>query len=51
MGLTKRLFYRLDLLSFRDGIAEAITANVEARETDAFRTGILSHTRGSEPAQ
>ncbi len=51
MGLTKRLFYRLDLLSFRDGIAEGIEANVEARETEAFRTGILSHTRGSEPAQ
>jgi methylglutaconyl-CoA hydratase len=50
MGLTKRLFYRLDLLSFRDGIAEGVAANVEARQTEAFRTGILSHTRSSEPA-
>ncbi len=45
MGLTKRLFYRLDLLSFKDGITEGITSNVEARQTEAFRTGILSHTR------
>jgi methylglutaconyl-CoA hydratase len=51
MGLTKRLFYRLDLLSFKDGIAEGITSNVEARQTDAFRTGILSHTRSSDPAK
>jgi methylglutaconyl-CoA hydratase len=50
MGLTKRLFYRLDLLSFRDGIAEGVAASVEARQTEAFRTGILSHTRSSEPA-
>jgi methylglutaconyl-CoA hydratase len=51
MGLTKRLFYRLDLLSFRDGIAEGVSANVEARQTEAFRTGISSHTRsaGSPP--
>jgi methylglutaconyl-CoA hydratase len=45
MGLTKRLFYRLDLLSFRDGIAEGVSANVEARQTEAFRTGIRSHIR------
>ena len=50
MGLTKRLFYRLDLLSFRDGIAEGVAANVEARQTEAFRTGILSHTRSTEPS-
>jgi methylglutaconyl-CoA hydratase len=51
MGLTKRLFYRLDLLSFRDGIAEGVAASVEARQTEAFRTGILSHTRSIEPSQ
>jgi methylglutaconyl-CoA hydratase len=51
MGLTKRLFYRLDLLSFRDGIAEGVAANVEARQTEAFRTGILSHTRSTEPSK
>ena len=48
MGLTKRLFYRLDLLSFRDGIAEGVSANVEARQTAAFRTGIQSHMRTAE---
>jgi methylglutaconyl-CoA hydratase len=48
MGLTKRLFYRLDLLSFRDGIAEGVAATAEARLTEAFRTGIRSHTRSSE---
>ncbi len=31
MGMTKRLFYRLDLLSFREGIAEGIRTNVESR--------------------
>lgn len=51
MALTKRLFYRLDLLSFRDGIAEGVSANVEARQTDAFRTGMRSHARGSEPTE
>jgi methylglutaconyl-CoA hydratase len=51
MGLTKRLFYRLDLLSFRDGIAEGVSSNVEARQTDAFRTGIRSHTRGSDSTE
>ncbi|GAC1459857.1 MAG: hypothetical protein PVSMB1_09850 [Gemmatimonadaceae bacterium] len=40
MGITKRLFYRLDLLSFRDGIAEGVQANVDARQTDDFRTGV-----------
>ena len=50
MGLTKRLFYRLDLLSFRDGIAEGVTANVEARQTEAFRTGISSHKRQTPPS-
>jgi methylglutaconyl-CoA hydratase len=50
MGLTKRLFYRLDLLSFRDGIAEGVSANVEARQTEAFRTGISSHKRETPPA-
>ncbi|MFI5244890.1 MAG: enoyl-CoA hydratase/isomerase family protein [Gemmatimonadales bacterium] len=45
MGLTKRLFYRLDLLSFRDGIAEGVQANAEARQTEDFRTGVLRFTK------
>jgi methylglutaconyl-CoA hydratase len=49
MGLTKRLFYRLDLLSFRDGIAEGVSANVEARQTEAFRTAIAGHKKRTPP--
>jgi methylglutaconyl-CoA hydratase len=32
MGMTKRLFYRLDLLPFREGIAEGVRADVESRQ-------------------
>lgn len=45
MALTKRLFYRLDLLPFRDGIAESVRVNVEARQTEDFRTGVLRFTK------
>jgi methylglutaconyl-CoA hydratase len=48
-GLTKRLFYRLDLLSFRESVAEGVAASVEARQTEAFRTGVHSHTRSAPP--
>lgn len=50
MALTKRVFYRLDLLSFRDGIAEGVQANVEARQTDDFRTGVLRFTKKKKGA-
>jgi methylglutaconyl-CoA hydratase len=46
MASTKRLFYRLDLLSFRDGIAEGVQANVDARQTDDFRTGVSRFLKG-----
>lgn len=39
--LTKRLFYALDGLSFEQGIDAGARANVEARATDDFRTGVL----------
>lgn len=45
VGLTKRLFYRLDLLSFRDGIAEGVQVNVEARQTEDFRSAVLRFTK------
>jgi len=45
MALTKRLFYRLELLSFRDGIAEGVEVNVEARQTEDFRAGFLRFTQ------
>jgi methylglutaconyl-CoA hydratase len=50
MGSTKRLFYRLDLLSFRDGIAEGVQANVDARQTDDFRTGVGRFLRRKKPS-
>ena len=37
---TKHLLYHLDALDFDAGMKEAISANVAARKTDAFRTGI-----------
>jgi methylglutaconyl-CoA hydratase len=50
MGSTKRLFYRLDLLSFRDGIAEGVQVNVDARETDDFRTGVGHVLKNTKPS-
>jgi len=38
--LTKRLFYALDGRGFADGIELGARTNVEARSTEAFRTGV-----------
>lgn len=38
--LTKGLFYALDGASFSDGVERGARTNVEARATDAFRTGV-----------
>lgn len=40
MMITKRLFYALDDLDFRQGIAAGVKANIEARLTDDFREGV-----------
>jgi methylglutaconyl-CoA hydratase len=40
LALTKWLFYKLDSLSFEDGIAAGVVTNVEARATDDFKTGV-----------
>jgi methylglutaconyl-CoA hydratase len=40
LGITKRLFYGLDGLDFREGIALGAKTNVEARSTDDFREGM-----------
>jgi methylglutaconyl-CoA hydratase len=40
LAITKRLFYGLDGLDFREGIALGAKTNVEARSTDDFRAGI-----------
>ena len=40
LAITKRLFYGLDGLDFREGIALGAKTNVEARSTQDFRDGI-----------
>ena len=40
MALTKWLFYKLDALSFEDGIAAGVVTNVESRSTEDFRAGV-----------
>jgi methylglutaconyl-CoA hydratase len=45
LRLTKRLFYALDGVGFEEGIALGVRANVEARATDDFRTGVRRFVR------
>ena len=40
LALTKWLLYKLDALSFEDGVAAGVVTNVEARATDDFRAGL-----------
>ena len=40
-ALTKTLFYQLDGLDFRDGVLAGARANVAARATEDFQTGVL----------
>ena len=40
LALTKWLFYKLDALSFEDGIAAGVVTNVESRATDDFKSGV-----------
>lgn len=40
LALTKWLLYKLDALSFEDGIAAGVVTNVEARATDDFRANL-----------
>ena len=50
LALTKWLFYKLDSLSFDDGIAAGVVTNVEARSTDDFKKGVRKFTeRRSKP--
>ncbi|MDP9204246.1 MAG: enoyl-CoA hydratase/isomerase family protein [Gemmatimonadota bacterium] len=44
MAATKTLFYKLDMLSFLDGISAGIVANADARATPAFREGVKRFT-------
>jgi methylglutaconyl-CoA hydratase len=45
LALTKWLFYKLDSLSFEDGIAAGVVTNVEARATEDFKAGVRRFTR------
>ena len=50
LALTKWLFYKLDSLSFEDGIAAGVVTNVEARSTDDYKKGVRRFTeRRSRP--
>lgn len=40
VALTKRLFYELDGLGFAEGVERGARTNVEARATEAFRSGV-----------
>jgi methylglutaconyl-CoA hydratase len=46
LALTKWLLYKLDALSFEDGIAAGIVTNVEARATEDFRAAVKRHLAG-----
>ena len=45
LALTKWLFYKLDALTFEDGVAAGVVTNVEARATDDYRAGVLRLTQ------
>ena len=49
LALTKWLFYKLDALSFEDGIAAGVVTNVEARATDDFKAGVRRFTQRKRP--
>jgi methylglutaconyl-CoA hydratase len=48
LALTKWLFYKLDSLSFEDGIAAGVVTNVEARATEDFRRAVRRLTGQKE---
>lgn len=45
LALTKWLFYKLDALSFEDGIAAGVVTNVESRATEDFKAGVRRFTQ------
>ncbi|MDB4908417.1 MAG: Enoyl-CoA hydratase/carnithine racemase [Gemmatimonadetes bacterium] len=40
LALTKWLYYKLDTMTFDDGVAAAVVTGVEARSTDDFKSGM-----------
>ena len=49
LAMTKRLFYGLDGLDFREGIALGAKINVEARSTEDFREGVKRFAARERP--
>ena len=47
LALTKWLHYKLDSLSFEDGVAAGVVTNVEARATEDFRDAVRRLIEGS----
>ncbi|MEP7000566.1 MAG: enoyl-CoA hydratase/isomerase family protein [bacterium] len=45
LALTKWLFYKMDALSFEDGIAAGVVTNVEARATEDFKAAVRRFTQ------
>ncbi len=45
LALTKWLFYKLDALSFEDGIAAGVVTSVEARATEDFKAAVRRFTQ------
>jgi hypothetical protein len=50
LALTKWLLYKLDSLSFEDGIAAGIVTDVEARATEDFRAALRRRLGGDSVA-
>ena len=46
LALTKWLLYKLDSLSFEDGVAAGIVTDVEARSTEDFRASLRRRSEG-----
>lgn len=51
LALTKWLLYKLDALSFEDGIAAGVVTNVEARATEDFKAGVRKFSRRPDPLE
>lgn len=49
LALSKWLLYKLDSLSFEDGIAAGVVTNVEARATEDFRAGLRRAMEREKP--
>ena len=44
LALTKWLLYKLDALSFEDGVAAGVVTDVESRATTEFQEGVRLRT-------